>query len=127
MNIEVKTLRITKSMIQQMDYTNIADSKAEVLGWVNMDNRRFVILKTDLLYHKTDFLTEIIKEHKSVQFSLPTGGYEFPVLINIKITTHGARGSYSYSPKRDDNENIKLYDRLISFKRRTEKAGQIYY
>ena len=34
---------------------------------------------------------------------------------------------FSYSPQRDDNENIKLYDRLVAFKRKTEVAGQIYY
>jgi len=128
MEIEVKKLKITKSVINQMQYTPLpTDLNAEVLGWVNMgDNRRFVILRTGLRYNKTDFLTEIIKEEKDVQFSLPTGGYEFPRLTSIRCVTHGIRG-FSYSPQRDDNENIKLYDRLIDFKRKTEVAGQIYY
>lgn len=48
MNIEVKTVKLTKSKIQQMDYIGIPKNpNAEVLGWVNMDKKKWVIVKSN--------------------------------------------------------------------------------
>ncbi len=127
MQIEIKTVNLTKSKIQQMDYIRIPNnSNVEVLGWVNMDKKKCVIVKINNSYYRAEFITQISKEEKGVQFSLPDGGYEFPTVTNVKCETYSG-GSLSYSPMREDSKNIELYDLLVSFKRKTEIAGQIYY
>ena len=127
MEITVKSIKVTKSKIQQMDYIGVPmNGKSDVLGWVNLEKKRWVIIKSNGYYYRAEFITKIEKHKNSVQFSLPSGGYEFPELTNIKCSTFN-RGQFNYSPNRNDNENIKLYDHLISFRRKTEIAGQIYY
>ena len=127
MKIEVKSVPLTKSKIKQMNYIGVPkDSLAEVLGWVNIDKERYVIVKIHDCYYRAEFITELQKEIKSVQFPSNDGGWEFPMLHNIKCTTYN-RGVFSYSPERNDELNLKLYEHLISFKRKTEMAGQIYY
>ena len=70
MNIEVKTVKLTKSKIQQMDYIGISKNpNAEVLGWVNMDKKKWVIVKNHDNYYRAEFITKIEKELKGVQFS----------------------------------------------------------
>ena len=127
MEIEVKITKLTKSKINQMDYIGIPKNpNAEVLGWVNMDKNRWVIVKSSGYFYRAEFITKIEKEVKGVQFALSTGGYEFPHLTNIKCVTFN-RGSFSYSPERDDKKNLELHEHLVSFKRKSEIAGQIYY
>ena len=127
MQVELKTTKLTKSKIQQMDYTGVPKNpNVEVLGWVSMDKKRWVIVKSNSSYYRAEFITTIEKEVKGVQFALSTGGYEFPNLTNIKCETFN-RCSFSYSSERDDEKNIELYDHLVSFKRKSEIAGQIYY
>lgn len=127
MEIEVKTTKLTKSKIQQMDYIGIPKNpNIQVLGWVNMDKKKWVIIKLIDSYYRAEFITKIEKEIKSVQFALTTGGYEFPHLTNIKCETYN-RGSFGYSPEREEEKNLELYGHLLSFKRKTETAGQIYY
>jgi hypothetical protein len=127
MKIELKTINISKSKIQQMDYISIPkDKNAEVLGWVNMDKKKWVIVKSNNSFYRAEFITKIEKETKSVQFSLPEGGYEFPFLTNIKCHTYNG-GAYYYSPERLDEKNLDLYNHLVAFKRKTEIAGQVYF
>ena len=126
MKIELKTANLTKSKILQMDYIGVPINPVEVLGWVNIDSKRYVIVKSNGSYYRAEFITNIEKELKGVQFPLPSGGYEFPYLNNIKCQSFN-RGSFSYSAKRNDDENIKFYNHLISYKRQSEIAGQIYY
>lgn len=127
MEIELKSVKMTKSKILQMRYTDIPFySDLNILGWVNLGDKRYVILKMNGAYYRTEFIKKIENENKSVQFTLENGGYEFPILSNIKCQTYNG-GWLSYSPNRNDEENIKLYDQLISFKSKTEIAGQIYY
>jgi len=127
MNIEVKTTKLTKSKILQMDYIGIPkNSNAEVLGWVNMDKKRWVIVKSSGNYYRAEFITKLEKELKGCQFAAEGGGWEFPHVHHIKCETYN-RGSFSYSPERNDDENLKFYEHLIFFKRKTEIAGQIYY
>lgn len=127
MEIEVKITKLTKSKIQQMDYIGVPKNpNADVLGWVNMDKKRWVIVKSIGSFYRAEFITKIEKEVKSVQFSLQTGGYEFPHLTSIKCETFN-RGSFSYSPERDEEKNLELHEHLVAFKRKSENAGQIYY
>jgi len=127
MKIELKTVNLTKSKIQQMDYIGVPRNPCtEVLGWVNMDNKRWVIVKSIGSFYRAEFLTKIEKEVKGVQFQLSDGGYEFPHLTNIKCESYN-RGYFNYSPEREDEKNLELYNHLVSFKRKTEIAGQIYY
>lgn len=127
MEVELKTIKISKSKILQMNYILVpSNPNVEVLGWVNMDKNRWVIVKSNGSFYRAEFITEIEKEIKGVQFPLLDGGYEFPQLTNIKCRTFN-RGSFSYSPERDDEKNLELYKSLVSFKRKTEIAGQVYY
>lgn len=74
MNIEVKTAKLTKSKIQQMDYIGIPKNpNAEVLGWVNMDKKKWVIVKSGDNYYRAEFITKIEKELKGVQFPAKEG------------------------------------------------------
>lgn len=69
MNIEVKTAKLTKSKIQQMDYIGVPKNpNVEVLGWVNMDKKKWVIVKNHDSYYHAEFITKIEKELKGVQF-----------------------------------------------------------
>ena len=127
MEVELKTTKISKSKIQQMDYIGVPiNLNIDVLGWVNMDKKRWVIVKISGSFYRAEFITKIVKEVKSVQFPLESGGWEFPHLTNIKCETYN-RGSFSYSPEREDEKNLKLYDHLVAFKRKSEISGQFYY
>jgi len=127
MEIEVKTTKLTKSKINQMNYIGIPrNPNIEVLGWVNINKNRWVIIKSSDLFYRAEFITEIEKELVSVQFPLSSGGYEFPNLTKIECRTFN-RQSVKYSPERDDEKNLELYNHLVSFKRKSEIAGQIYY
>ncbi len=127
MEIEVKTTRLTKSKIKQMDYIGIPKNRSvEVLGWVNIDKYRWIIVKSGDLFYRAAYITKIKKEVKGVQFTLSTGGYEFPDLTNIECEIFNG-GYFNFSPERDDKKNLELYDHLVSFKRKSEIAGQIYY
>ena len=127
MLVEVKTIKLTKSKIQQMDYIGVPkDKNTDVLGWVNLDKKRYVIVKSNGSFYRAEFITKIEKEVKSVQLSANDGGYEFPHLHNIKCETYN-RGSFSYSPEREDEKNLELYNHLVSFKRKSEIAGQVFY
>jgi len=127
MNIEVKTTKLTKSKIQQMDYIGIPkNSDVEVLGWVNMDKKRWVIVKNNNNYYRAEFITKLEKELKGCQFPSEKGGWEFPNVHYIKCITYNG-SSFCYSPDRNDENNLNLYEHLIFFKTKTEIAGQIYY
>jgi len=127
MLIQVKTIKLTKSKILQMDFINIPKNlNFDVLGWVNINNKRYVIIKSSDCYYRVEFITDIIKEIKGVQFPLSDGGYEYPTLTNIRCSTYN-RSIINYAAKRNEEDNIKLLDNLVSFKRKTEIAGQIYY
>ena len=127
MQIELKTTKLTKSKIQQMDYAGVpTNPNIEVLGWVNMDKKRYVIIKSTNSFYRAEFITKIEKKVQGVQFSDPKGGWEFPEVNVISCETTN-RGRVNYSAKRDDKENIELYNTLLDFKKKTEVAGQIYY
>lgn len=127
MKIELKTINISKSKIQQMDYIGVPrNQNVDVLGWVNINEKKYVIIKSNDSFYRAEFIITIEKEVKNVQFSLSSGGYEFPHLTNIKCNTFN-RVSFNYSPERDEEKNLELYDHLVSFKRKSEIAGQIYY
>ena len=127
MKIELKTINISKSKIQQMVNFGVPlNPDVEVLGWVNMGKYRYVIVKSIWSIYRAEYIVNIDKEIKGVQFTTQGGGYEFLKLTSIKCTTFN-RGSFNYSPERDDKKNLELYDHLVSFKRKTEIAGQIYY
>lgn len=127
MEIELKTTKLTKSKIQQMEYIGIPKSpSADILGWVNMDKKRYVIVKSNGSFYRAEFITEIEKEVKGTQFPLSTGGYEFPSLTHVKCNTYN-RHPIVFSPQRDEQKNLELYGHLVSFKIKAEIAGQIYY
>lgn len=125
--VELKTVKLTKSKIKQMDYIGIPKNpNAQILGWVNMDNYRWVIVNSNGYFYRTEFITKIEKEVKCVQFPLNGYEYEYPELLHIKYDTYN-KGSVSHFPKRDNEKNIELYEHLITFKKNTEIAGQVYY
>jgi len=127
MNIEVKTIKLTKSKILQMDYAGIpTDRNVEVLGWVNLGKKKYSIIKSFTCYYRAEVVVNVSKEEKCTQFQLEDGGYEWPPLTVISCQSAN-RGNTSFSPKRADSQNIELYNHLISFKRKCEIAGQIYY
>lgn len=127
MQIEVKTVKLTKSKIMQMDYIGVPKNPlSQVLGWVNFNGKRYAIIKSNGKYYRGDFITEIEKEQKGVPFALPNGGHECPVLTNVKYSTFN-KGQCSFVVDRDDAKNIEFYENLVSYKRKTEIAGQIYY
>jgi hypothetical protein len=127
MEIEVKIVKLTKSKINQMDYIGIPKNPdVEVLGWINLDKKRYVIIKSNNCYYRASYITEVIKDERGVQFPLSNGGYEFPTLTNIICKTYNG-GISNLSPYRDDTKNLELYDHIESYKRKTEIAGQIYY
>ena len=125
--VDLKVVKLTKSKIQQMEYIGIPKNQAaEVLGYVNMNNKRWVIVKSDGNYYRAEFITKVEYRRQSSQFALATGGYEYPILTHIQCSTYN-RGVFTYSPERNDERNQELYDCLLSFKRKTEIAGQIYF
>ena len=110
-----------------MDYAGVVTNpNAEVLGWVNIDKSKQVIIKSNGSYYRAEFITKIEKEERGVQFPSNDGGYEWPILTNIRCVTNKG-GAWNPSPNRDDAKNLELYENLVAFKRKTEIAGQIYY
>ena len=111
----------------QMDYIGVPINKhIDVLGWVNMDKKRYVIVKLGESYYRAEFITEIKKEVKCAQFPLPDGGWEFPHLTHVGYNSFNRTGC-SFVAERKDVKNLKLYEHLVTYKRNTEIAGQIYY
>jgi hypothetical protein len=71
MQIELKIIKISKSKIQQMDYIGIPKNpNAEVLGWVNMDKKRWVIVKSIGSFYRAEFITKIEKEEYPAKLSV---------------------------------------------------------
>jgi len=127
MLIELKTTKLTKSKIIQMDYIGIPLNRdVHVLGWVNLNKKKYVIVKNIDNYYRADFLLEIRKEAKGTQIADPNGGWNIPTLTHIYGSTHTG-GSFHYVPNTDDSKNLELYEYLVSYKRKIEQAGQIYY
>jgi hypothetical protein len=126
MKIEIKTINITKSKINQMGYIGIPKNpNVEVLGWVNMDKKRYVIVKLDGSYYRAEYIIKVHQERKMTQLPLEGGGWEYPTLTHLVCDTYNR--SISYSVDIDEEKNLLLYDHFVSFKRKTEIAGQIYY
>ena len=127
MKIEIKVINLTRSKINQMDYISIPkNTNIKVLGWVNLDKKRWVIVKSSGCYYRASFLKSVTKEEKGVQFRLLSGGWEFPYLTNVKSESYNG-GNTSYIVDRNDAKNIELFNNLVSLKRKSEIAGQIYY
>lgn len=126
MEVTVKKTKMTKSVISQMDYMFPPSRNAEVLGWVNISTKKYVIVKSGEAYYRTEYLIKVQKQISSVQFQLEEGGYEYPELTNVKVVTHN-RGAASFVTDREDSKNIDFYNHLVEFKRKAEISGQIYY
>lgn len=127
MDIVIKTTKLTKSKIQQMEYIGVPKNpNIEVLGQVNLNEKKYVIVKQNGLYYRAEFITKLEKKLNSCQFPAKEGGWEFPQVHHIKCATYNC-GYFSYSPERNDEDNLKLYDLLFSFKTKTDIEGQVYY
>jgi hypothetical protein len=132
MEIELKSVKLTKSKILQMDYVGVVSlpvgSLMVILGWVNIDSKRYVIIKKEYNnYYRADFIKNISTEIKGTQFPLSSGGWEFPHLTHVKVETFNRGWNGSFLPRRDEEENIKLYEDLNHFRIKQNSAGQIYY
>lgn len=125
MKVELKTVNLTKSKIEQMGYCGIPGASFDVLGWVRIGEKRCVLVKMNGCYYRADFVTKVVKEEKAIQFPLPNNGWEWPMMTTVKVETD--RGSYGFVTDRDDAKNIELYNHLVSYKRKTERSEQIYY
>lgn len=127
MKIEVRTVDLTKSKILQMDYVlTLMHLHADVLGWVNVGEYKYVIIKDGECYYRAQYITNVEKTLDTEQFPAEGDGYIFPHVHHISYTVYKNR-KIPISPSQDDNINLNLYDQLVSFKRKTERAGQIYY
>jgi len=125
--VEMKTIKLSKSKIKQMDYIGfLRNADTEVLGWVNLDGKRAVIVKRLGCYYRAEYITEIESKKESVQFALENDGWEFPHLTVVKYRV--SNGSLiGFTTNRDDAKNVELHERLVSYKSQVETAGQIYY
>jgi len=127
MKIEVKSIALTKSRILQMEFIGIPRNPlAEILGWVQLPKARYVIVKQGDNYYRADYVITVEKKLKGTQFPMADGTYHYPEVHNVSYQSYN-RGQTSFSAEENDAENIKQYDYLYSFKRKTEIAGQIYY
>ena len=107
-----------------MDYIGVPrDFNYRILGWVNMGDKRYVIVKLADCYYRAEYITELKSEVKQTQI---TSSGECASLTHIKCRTYN-RGDFSYSPDKNDVQNTKLYEHLVKFKRESEIPGQIYY
>jgi hypothetical protein len=97
----------------------------EVLGWVNLGKVRWAIIKRNNNYYRAELVISIEKEVKGTQMPSDNGGYEFPLLTNIKVRTFN--GSLSYSPSADESKNVAFYEMLVQYKKMVDEAGQIFY
>lgn len=128
MQIEVKTVKLTKSKIMQMDYIGIPSNPLTVvLGWVNIDKKKYTIVKSGDNYYRADFVTEVEGKQESVQFPLPDGGWEFPTLTKVRYRVYNSENIATLSVNREERLNVKQLDEIIAFKKKTSIAGQIYY
>jgi hypothetical protein len=125
--IEVRSINLSKSKILQMDYIGVPKAlNYTVLGWVNMDKKRYVIVKLSDYYYRAEYITELNSEVKEAQFRSDGGGWEFPPVTHIRCSTFN-KGNFNYSPDKDESHNVKLYEHLVKYKREVERSGQIYY
>lgn len=129
MKVEVKTVNLTKSKINQMDYRYLPSGpNFEVLGWVNLGKKKYTIVKNSVTgkYYRTEYILKVQKKEECVQHSLPGGGYEFPTLTVVKCETFNG-GLGGFVTHRADERNIELYNDLVDIQNKTAIAGQIYY
>jgi len=95
MEISVKTTNLTKSKLLQMDYISIPKrSDAEVLGWVNMNRRKYTLIKIGKNYYRTETIKKIEKELKGTQFHDKNGGWHLAprlhqIMVTIQVTSNG--------------------------------------
>ena len=111
-----------------MEYLGIPkEGDLEVLGWVNIGKDRWVIIKQGDNYYRADYISKIETSRENIQFPLEGGGYEFPELLVISVEIFNRSWNYRDSPNRDDEENLRQYDWLSSYKQRVDIASQLYY
>jgi hypothetical protein len=124
MEVTVKTMKLTKSKILQMEYLGVPKvMEITVLGYVNIDKKRYVIVKYFEKYYRAEYILNVEKKMDNVQLTAPDRiGYIYPSLNHTRYTTYNRNNSTWIVDKNDE-----LYICLTSFKRKTESAGQIYY
>lgn len=98
---------------------------AEVLGWVNMDKKKYVLIRRGDRYYRADYVVTVEKTPEDTQFSDGRNGWIFTPVHKICVRCHNR--SFSYSPEEDDSKNIELYNKIVEFKNKTDLAGQIFY
>jgi len=127
MEITVKTTKLTKSKILQMEYIHLPRrSDIDVLGWVNIDKKRYVIVKTGAGYYRADYPVEIQSELTIVQFPKEGGGWEYPELHKVSCKTWNG-GRHVFTTHRDDAKNLELEGHLRSYMAGVKSAGQIFW
>lgn len=124
MKIEVRTINISQSKIRQMTYAGVpTNPDTQVLGWVSMDKKRWVIVKIDGNYYRAEFLVKVEKAVASTQISIHG---DRAMLTHAYYVTYNG-GKYRPTPSIDEAQNIALYEWLLVFQEKTIQAGQIYY
>lgn len=130
--IELKKVKLTKSIINQLQYigTLPKNDNYTVLGYVIIPKKASkVIIQTDEGLYYCNNISKIETILKSTQFANPdlsVGGYVYPERINIKIWTFEGR-PISFSPNYNEEENLKLLDKIKTYIQKIKEAGQIYY
>jgi hypothetical protein len=134
LTIQVKTVKLSKSKILQLEYIGVPRNRnVEVLGWVNIGNERFVIIKSGEYYYRAAYLNKVDyhKEMISVPILDENGKFfknEYVNLTKVWASTfNGQASGYYYSPELDDSKNIELYEHLKSYQKKIENSIQIFY
>lgn len=125
--VELKTINLNKSKIKQMEYISIPkNDQYDVLGWVNLDKKKYVLVKSNNKYYRAEYVTLVEKILKPQQVKNFDGTYKIVNLHRIICKTYNS-GTLHYSSNIDDNKNLENYNCLLRFKKEIDKSEQIYY
>lgn len=133
MMVELKKVKLTKSIIEQLQYIGILpkNDDYEVLGYVIIPKKASkVIIKTsDGNYRWASNIKNVETVCKSTQFTNPdktVGGYIYPERTHVKIWTFEGK-AVSFSAEFNESENLKLKEKAENYLHKIKEAGQIYY
>ena len=131
MLVTLKKIKLTKSVIEQLQYVDIRSIKNyKILGYVIIPKKESKVI-IDLgceVYRWSKHIVEAEPVQQNCQYPDPnlqnSWVFENRTKINYKCFD---RSESSYSPNFDENKNIELLNEVKKYILEVQKAGQIFY
>lgn len=124
--VELKKLKITKSILSQSLYASIVNMlNTDVLGWIMFKSGKYW-RKLIVFYHK-DKKTILLKDYPTKMEVVPSSDGKGGVIYSVVYKYDRGSSIYRETDDGTKEEADKLLDKLLKMKETVDNKGQIYY